>query len=238
MKTLELLQKLESLGSEEVRAGMQRFGIDATNAKGISTPMLKRLAREIGRDHELASELWASGVFEARALAALIEEPAKVTPAQMERWTRAFDSWAICDACCCYSYRLTPHAWSKAVAWAGAKTEFVKRAGFALMAYLAVHDKTAHDAKFEKLLPLMERESGDNRPFVKKAVNWALRQIGKRNKRLNAKAIATAKRIRAMGTASARWIAADALRELQSDKVQERLKRKGGTPRVRERRDE
>jgi 3-methyladenine DNA glycosylase AlkD len=204
---------------------MQRFGIDVSNATGISTPDLKRMARAIGRDHELAAELWASGVFEARALAALIEEPARVTQRQMDRWTSEFNSWAICDACCCYVYRLTPYAWRKAMTWAGRKAEFVKRAGFALMAYLAIHDRAASDTDFEKVLPIIEREAGDNRKFVKKAVNWALRQIGKRNLLLNGQAVATAERIRTSGTIAGRWIASDALRELLSPAVQDRLRR-------------
>src|SRR5262249_29937877 len=143
-----------------------------------------------------------------------------------DRWARDFNSWGICDCCCCYLFRNTPFAWTKAVAWAAKKPEFVKRAGFALMAYLAVHDKEADDTAFMKLLPIIERESDDDRPFVRKGVNWALRQIGKRNLRLHAHAIATAERIRARGTRSARWIAADALRELRNEKILARLRHK------------
>jgi 3-methyladenine DNA glycosylase AlkD len=144
----------------------------------------------------------------------------------MDRWARDLDSWGICDCCCCYLFRKSPFAWPKAVAWAAKKPEFVKRAGFALMAYLAVHDKAADDASFLKLLPIIERESDDDRPFVRKAVNWALRQIGKRNLRLHAEAVAAGERIRARGTRSARWIAADALRELRKEKVLARLRSK------------
>src|SRR6516225_7305174 len=201
---------------------MKRFGINVDNARGVTTPALKVLARKIGRDHQLALQLWDSGIFEARAVAALIDEPDKVTRPQMDRWTRAFDSWAICDGCCCYLFRKTPFAWAKAVEWSAKKPEFVKRAGFSLMAYLAVHDKKADDARFAELLPAIERASDDDRPFVKKAVNWALRQIGKRDLWLNALAIRTAEAIRARGTRSARWIAADALRELRSEAVQTR----------------
>jgi 3-methyladenine DNA glycosylase AlkD len=225
MTAAEILSVLQATGSTKVRASMQRFGIDVANAQGISTPELKRLARSIGRDHELAQKLWASGVFEARALAALIDEPARVTAAQMERWARDLNSWAICDACCCYLFRLTPFAWKKAVAWSKRKAEFTKRAGFSLIAYLAVHDRNAPDREFENQLPVIERESADERHFVTKAVNWALRQIGKRNLRLNKKAIATAERIRASGTPPGRWIAADALRELRSEAVRARLRR-------------
>jgi 3-methyladenine DNA glycosylase AlkD len=205
---------------------MQRFGIPIDNARGVSTPALKALARSIGRDHALAQRLWASGVFEARAVAAMIDEPEKVTKRQMEDWARDLDSWGICDACCCYLFRRTPFAWEKAVAWTSRTGEFVKRAGFALMAYLAVHDKNATDDQFIELLPMIERESDDDRPFVRKAVNWALRQIGKRNRRLHPIAIDTAEKIKARGTRSARWIAADALRELRSNAVRERTKRK------------
>jgi 3-methyladenine DNA glycosylase AlkD len=226
MRSAEVLQAIESLASGDVRDSMKRFGINVDNARGVSTPALKALARRIGRDHQLALQLWDSGVFEARAVAALVADPGKVTRSLMDRWTRAFDSWAICDGCCCYLFRKTPFAWAKAVEWAGKKPEFIKRAGFSLMAYLAVHDKVAANTRFSALLPIIEREADDERPFVKKAVNWALRQIGKRNLRLNELAIRTAEVIRARGTPSARWIAADALRELRGEKVQARLRAK------------
>jgi 3-methyladenine DNA glycosylase AlkD len=219
----EVLQTLKSLGSPKARESMARFGMVVDNAQGITTPVLKAFARKLPRDHKLAAELWKSGIFESRAIAAMIDEPAKVTAAQMDRWARVFNSWAICDACCCYLFRQTAHAWEKAVEWSEAAAEYHKRAGFALMAYLAVHDKTAADARFIELLPVIEREADDDRPFVRKAVNWALRQIGKRNRRLNAVAIEAGERIRARGTKSARWIAADALRELRGDKVRRRL---------------
>jgi 3-methyladenine DNA glycosylase AlkD len=221
------MRAIDALASGDVRASMARFGIPTDNARGVSTPQLKALARRIGRDHALAGRLWASGVYEARIIAAFIDEPDKVTRAQMERWARDLDSWGVCDACCCYLFRRTPFARSKAIEWAGRRPEFVKRAGFALIAYLAVHDKTASDKSFSELLPIIERESDDDRPFVRKSVNWALRQIGKRNARLNGLAIAAAERIRARGTCAARWIAADALRELRSAAVQTRLARKG-----------
>ncbi len=222
----EVLRAIDALASGDVRASLERFGIPTHNARGVSTPQLKALARRIGRDHALAGRLWKSGVFEARVVAAFIDEPDKVTQAQMERWARDLDSWGICDACCCYLFRRTPFAWTKAVAWAGRRPEFVKRAGFALMAYLAVHDKAATDAAFVQLLAIIERESDDNRPFVRKAVNWAIRQIGKRNVRLNSQAITAAERVRARGTPAARWIAADALRELRGTAVQARLARR------------
>jgi 3-methyladenine DNA glycosylase AlkD len=221
----EVMRAIDALASGDVRAGMARFGIPTANARGVSTPQLKALARRLGRDHDLAGRLWASGVFEARVVAAFIDEPDKVTRAQMERWARDLDSWGVCDACCCYLFRRTPYAWAKAVEWAGRKPEFVKRAGFALMAYLAVHDKAADDDAFAALLPVIEREADDDRPFVRKAVNWALRQIGKRNRRLNGLAIAAAERVRARGTRAARWIATDARRELRGPAVQARLAR-------------
>jgi len=227
MTSNDVLQAIESLASGRVRESMQRFGIPIDNARGVSTPGLKALARAIGRDHALAQRLWASGIFEARVVAAMIDEPEKVTKRQMENWARDLNSWGICDACCCYLFRRTPFAWEKAAAWSSRKGEFVKRAGFALMAYLAIHDKDAADARFIDLIPLIERESDDDRPFVRKAVNWALRQIGKRNRRLHPIAIKAAERIKARGTRSARWIAADALRELRSNAVRERTQRKG-----------
>jgi 3-methyladenine DNA glycosylase AlkD len=201
----EVLQSLKSLGSPKARESMARFGIAVDNAHGITTPVLKAFARKLPRDHRLAAELWKSGIFEARAIAAMIDEPEKVTAAQMDRWARVFNSWAICDACCCYLFRRTSCAWEKAVEWSAATAEYHKRAGFALMAYLAVHDKQAVNERFIELLPVIERESDDDRPFVRKAVNWALRQIGKRNSHLNTAAIEAGERIRARGTRSARW---------------------------------
>jgi 3-methyladenine DNA glycosylase AlkD len=226
MQSRDVLQAIDALASGRVLESMERFGIETGNARGVNTPALKAIARKIGHDHQLAQKLWTTGIFEARAIAAMIDEPDKVTRRQVENWARGLNSWAICDACCCYLFRKTPFAWEKAVEWAGRKPEYVKRAGFALMAYLAVHDKAAADEKFVELLPITERESDDDRPFVRKAVNWALRQIGKRNLRLHPLAIATAERIKARGTRSARWIAADALRELRSQKVVIRIKAK------------
>jgi 3-methyladenine DNA glycosylase AlkD len=223
MREDEVLKALESLGCEAVRASQERFGIRTDRAYGITTPQLKALARRLGRSHELAANLWNNGALELRILAALIEEPAKVSRAQMDRWARAFDHWGVCDACCCYVFRKTPFARAKAVDWSGKNNEFVKRAGFALMAYLAVHDKESSDEAFAEWLPIIERQADDDRPYVRKAVNWALRQIGKRNARLNRLAIRSAQAIRERGTKSARWIASDALRELQSAAVRRRL---------------
>src|SRR5262249_43734867 len=222
----DVLQAIDALASGHVLESMRRFGIETANARGVDTPALKAIARKIGHDHQLAQKLWTTGVFEARAIAAMIDEPDKVTRRQAENWARDLNSWAICDACCCYLFRKTPFAGEKAVEWAGRNPEFVKRAGSALMASLAVHDKAAADEMFVELLPIIERESDDDRPFVRKAVNWALRQIGKRNLRLHPLATATAERIKARGTRSARWIAADALWELRNQKVVIRIKAK------------
>jgi 3-methyladenine DNA glycosylase AlkD len=221
-----ILARLQSLADPRNREGMIRFAVANESALGVSTPVVKKLAREIGRDQALAEALWKKGVFEARALAALIGEPNKVTEELMERWAKDFDSWAICDGCCLALFDKTPFAYRKALAWSRRQEEFVKRAGFSLMAVLAVHDKAAGDAKFLKFLPVIKRESDDDRNFVKKAVNWALRQIGKRNLRLNQAAVAAAEEIRAIDSRSARWIAADALRELRSEPVLRRLRKK------------
>jgi 3-methyladenine DNA glycosylase AlkD len=211
----EILKRLRDGAQPDAKATLERFGITARQAYGWSVPALRELARETGRDHTLAQQLWATGILDARILAALVDEPDRVTPRQMERWARDFDSWAVCDACCSNLFDRTPYAHVKVRAWSGRKEEFVKRAAFALMAALAVHDQQSGDDTFRAFLPLCEREAGDGRNFVKKAVNWALRQVGKRTAPLRAAAIATAERIAAQDSPSARWIAADALRELQ-----------------------
>ena len=207
-------------------AGMARFGINPQGTLGVSLPFLRGLAREIGRDHALAAELWSSGVHEARILATLVDSPAQVTRQQAERWARDLDSWDVCDQACQNLFRYTPFAFELAALWARRKPEFTRRAGFVLMAGLAVKDKRAGDAQFEALLPLIVEGAGDERNFVKKAVNWALRQIGKRNLRLNQAAIAAAIEIQRQDSRSARWIAADALRELRAGAVRQRLQLK------------
>ncbi len=219
----EVLKKLEAHADPRVRAAMPRFGIRFERAHGIPTPVLRRLAREIGTDHNLAQQLWDSGIHEARCLAAMVDDPAQATASQMERWARAFYSWDIVDGICCHLFVYAAPAWKKALEWSRREEEFVKRAGFSLMAYLAVHDKRASDARFARLLPIIRRGASDERNFVKKAVNWALRQIGKRNRRLNRLAIKAARDIRRVDSPAARWIAADALRELTGAAVQRRL---------------
>ena len=219
----ELLDQLKSLGSEKDKEGMARFGIKPKKALGISVYVLKKMAKNIKRDHKLAIDLWKSGIHEARMIAAFLDEPEKVTEKQMESWAKDFDSWDICDQTCAYLFDKTPFAYSKAVEWTKRDEEFVKRSGFVLMCALAVHDKRAPDSKFRKFFPIIKKYSTDERNFVKKAVNWALRQIGKRNKSLNKEAIKTAKDIKKIDSKAARWIASDALRELQSEKIQKRL---------------
>jgi len=230
-----ILAELRSLGSERNRAGMARYGINVTNAFGVSVYELRRLAKRLGTDHDLALALWASGKHEARILACFVDDPARVTETQMEAWTADFDSWDVCDQATTSLFDQTAHGWTKATEWAKRDEEWVKRAGFALMAGLASHDKGATDRAFLRLLPSIERGAFDERNFVKKAVSWALRNIGKRNQALNAAAIARAEKIRestdAHGTRrgtpkarAARWVANDALRELTSAKVQARLR--------------
>ncbi len=221
----EVLDKLRLLSDPKAAAGAARFGIDAPDVWGVRAPDLRRLAKEIRTDHSLAVQLWRTGIHDARILAALIDDPVKVTPRQMERWARDFNSWAVCDAACCCLFDKTPYAWDKAVEWTARESEYVKRAGFVLMAALAIHDKKAPDERFEEFLPLIVKHAADDRNFVKKAVNWALRQIGKRNVRLNTLAVRTAEDIRRIDSKAARWIASDALRELTSDNVQARLAR-------------
>lgn len=192
----------------------------------VSAPQLHILAKRIGRNHKLAQKLWDSGTHKAQILATLIAQPEKVTGPLMEKWARDFDSWGVVDSACCYLFALTDLAWQKAFAWSRRRQEFVKRAGFSLVAYLSYKDKNASDARFREFLQVIEREALDDRNFVRKAVNWALRNIGKRNARLNAAAIEAAEKIRTQNSSTARWIAADALRELKSEAVQSRLQRK------------
>lgn len=222
----QVMQELGGLADPRHREKMAYFGIYAPDAFGIRLPHLRALAKKIGRNHSLALKLWDTGNHEARIVAAMIDDPRAVTSAQMESWARDFYSWDIVDGCCCCVFAFAGPAWRKAVEWSGRKQEFVKRAGFSLMAYLAYKDKSAPDSKFLPLLGVIRREADDDRNFVKKAVNWALRNIGKRNVRLNRAAIRAARELRGMRSRSARWIASDALRELESEAVQRRLRAK------------
>ena len=221
-----VLQELKRLADPRVREKLPYFGVNVPKAHGISTPALQALGKHIGKDHRLAQEIWKSGIHEARILATFIGESEKVTAAEMERWVRDFDSWDVVDAACCYLYAQAKPAWKKVAEWSGRREEFVKRASFSLVAYLSYKDKTALDARFIRFLPVIEREAYDERNFVRKAVNWALRNIGKKNLRLNREAIRAAERIQQQDSRAARWIATDALRELKSADVQARLRRK------------
>jgi 3-methyladenine DNA glycosylase AlkD len=224
METAEaILAELRAQGSAANVAGMARYGICADGTLGVPLPALRAVAKRVGRDHALAQELWASGVHEARMLAGFVDVPAEVTEEQMERWAADFDSWDVCDQVCANLFDRTPYAWEKAAAWARRDETFVRRAGFALMAALAVHDKRAPSERFDAFLPLISEAAGDDRNFVKKAVNWALRQIGKRDARLNAASVALAEELAERDDKAARWIGRDAFRELTSDVVRERL---------------
>jgi 3-methyladenine DNA glycosylase AlkD len=218
-----VISELQLLGNPLVVAEAGRVGITAQNQLGVPMPAVRNLAKPIGKDHALAAELWASGVFEARVVATLIDDPKQVTVAQMEAWAQDFDNWALVDQTCGNLFDRTPYAYDKAIKWTERSEEFIKRAGFTLMAYLAVHDKKASNMQFTPFFPLMLREATDERNFVKKAINWALRGIGKRNMVLNQLAIQTALDIQMLDSKPARWIAADALRELRSEAVQSRL---------------
>ena len=225
MKYDDIIKKLKSLSNPKAVEGMARFGINPKNTFGVSIPNLRKIAKEAGTNHYLAQRLWSSGIHEARILASMIGDPLMVTEQQMESWVGNFDSWDVCDQCCSNLFDKTKFAYKKAIEWTKRNEEFVKRAGFVLMAVLAVHDKKAKDERFLKFLPIMKRESTDERNYVKKAVNWSLRQIGKRNLNLNKMALKTAKEIKMLDSRTAAWVASDALRELESKAVQERLRK-------------
>ena len=223
METLHgVLAELRARAVPARLEGFRRVAIPTERALGVSIPDLRAISRKHRRDHDLALLLWDSGVHEARILAGMVDDPKLVTPDQMERWVAKFDAWDVCDGVCDL-FRETPWAWEKAWAWCERDEEFVRRAGFVLIARMAVHCKSEPDATFVAALDVIRRHAGDERNFVKKAVNWALRQVGKRSVALNAAAIAAAEQIRADGSKSGRWIANDALRELRSDAVQSRL---------------
>lgn len=219
-----ILKRVESLANPQAVEGMARYGIRPAKTYGVSIPALRDIAKEIGTDHGLAQRLWQAGIRETQILASLIDDSRMVTEDQMESWVKDFDSWDTCDQCCQNLFGKTEFAYQKAVEWSSNDEEFIKRAGFVLMARLAVGDKKADDEKFVKFLPIIRRESTDERNFVRKAVNWALRQIGKRNLALNEMAIRTAKEIQQMDSRSARWVASDAIRELTGEAVQKKLR--------------
>ena len=219
----EIIKKLKSLSNPENVAGMARFGINPEDTLGVSIPTLRKIAKETGKNHALALELWKSGIHEARILAAFVDDPRDVTEEQMERWVKDFDSWDVCDQVCSNLFDRTPYAYDKAMEWSRREAEFIKRAGFVMMAASSVHHKEASDHEFIKFISIIKKEAGDDRNYVRKAVNWALRQIGKRNSVLNKKAIEAAKEIQKLDSKAARWIASDAIRELTSKAVQGRL---------------
>jgi 3-methyladenine DNA glycosylase AlkD len=226
LEVKQIVDQLRSIGNPKAVEGMARFGIQSSNSFGVSVPKLRTLAREVGRDHQLALELWETGLHDARLLAPMIDDPRQVTVAQMEKWVRDFDSWDVVDGCCGNLFDKTPFAVAKANDWCRREAEYEKRAGFVLMAELAVHDKNAKDQVFLEFLPLIIAGASDKRNFVKKAVNWSLRQIGKRNLRLNRAAISTALKIQKMESGASKWIASDALRELKNPEVLKRLSKR------------
>ncbi len=222
-----VIRKLKSKAKPGALEGMKRFGMAPDNRLGVSVPDMREIAKDLGRDHDLAIALWKTGVEEARIVAGLVADPGQITDELMEAWVKDFDSWDVCDQVCMNLFDRSPLAWKKVRDWAKREEEFVKRASFALMASLAVHDKASPDSKFVALLPIIRHASTDERNFVKKAVNWALRQIGKRNAMLNKAALAEARRIAGMDSKAARWIASDAIRELESEAVLNRLVARG-----------
>ena len=214
---------LKRHATKATRDGMARYGLPSDRAFGVAVGTMKKLSKDIGRNHELAAALWETGWYEARMMAGFIDDPAQVTQAQMERWAADFDNWGICDTVCFNLFDRTPHAWEKVAAWAVREEEFVKRTAFALLASLVAHDRSAADKQFERSLRLIEKAATDERNFVKKAVNWSLRCIGKRNASLNKAAVAVAMRLAASTNATARWVGKDALRELTSPALKRRL---------------
>ena len=226
MSLQNILEELKKNGKPEKVAGMARFGIRTEHVLGTGIPLLRNLAKKYKKNHELALQLWQTGIHEARILAAFIDDPGKVTEKQMEEWVNDFTAWDICDQCCGNLFDKTVFAYDKASKWAVSDKEFVKRAGFSLMAQLAVHDKKAETEKFIPFLFFIETQAWDDRNFVKKAANWALREIGKRNMTLWERSVKTAEKLLNQPHTSSRWIARDALKELRSEKVIEKIKMK------------
>ncbi len=224
MATLEdVIGRLNNRARPDQLAGMARYGMVIEQRLGVSIPDLRKLAKELGRDHELAVELWQTGIAEARILAAMVDDPGRVTDEQMDDWVKDINSWDVCDQVCLNLFEKTPLVWKKIIDWSSREEEFVKRAAFSLLACLAWHDKKTEDGKFIELFPVIRQGATDERNFVKKAVNWALRNIGKKNQNLNKSAIGAAKGIQQFDSKAARWIASDAIRELESEAVQRRL---------------
>jgi 3-methyladenine DNA glycosylase AlkD len=217
------LRWLKAHSTKATLNGMARYAIPSDHALGVAMKDIKALGQQLGKNQELAAALWETGVYEARMLASFVGDPARLTPAQMDRWCKQFDNWAFCDAMSFNLFDRTPHAWDKVTKWSSSKEEFVKRTAFALLWSLSVHDKGASDEKFVRGLTLIERAADDERNFVKKAVNMALRAIGKKNHALNTAAVEAARRLADSPTDAARWVGKDALRELTSPSVIRRL---------------
>ena len=221
----DVLDKLQSKARPEQLQGMAKYGMTVEQRLGVSVPDMRKLAKEIGRDHKLALDLWRTGIAEAKIVAAMVGDPDKLTEEQMEDWVTGINSWDVCDQVCMNLFEKNRLAWKKIVDWSEREDEFVKRTAFSLIACLAWHDKKASDDKFIEVLPVIIRGATDERNFVKKAVSWALRNIGKRNLNLNKAAIDTAKEIKRLDSKAARWVASDTLRELESEAIRSRLKR-------------
>ena len=211
----DALESLERMSTKHDYDNLARFGITAKKAFGVSVGNIRALAKRLGRSHELAEALWETEWYEARMLSSFVDDPKLVTPSQMDRWCRDFDNWGICDTLCFHLFDKTPHAWKKIEQWSNKRAEFVKRASFALLASVALHDKKAPDEPFLKSLALIERAASDDRNFVKKGVSWALRGVGKRNAALRSASIALSRRLVDSPDAAARWIGKDALKDLQ-----------------------
>jgi 3-methyladenine DNA glycosylase AlkD len=222
----KIIEMLKTKAKPDQLDGMARFGIVTEQRLGLSVPEMRKIAKEIGKDHQVALGLWETGILEARIVAGMIAEPDQLTEEQMEAWVVGINSWDVCDQVCMNLFEKSAFAQKKIFEWSQRPEEFVKRAAFALIACLAWHDKEASDEAFIQFLPLIQREATDDRNFVKKAVNWSLRNIGKRNLNLNKAAIAAAKEIQKIDDKTARWIASNAIKELESEKIQERLHKK------------
>ncbi len=226
MTVKQALHRLQLLGSKRNIEGMKRFNIPSSKAFGVSASNIRSLAKEISKDHQLAIQLWNSGVHEARILAALIADPESASLKLLDQWTAEVENWAQCDACCAEFFQKTKYAQLLPFRWSKSKEEYVRRAGIVMIASMAVHHKELEDAIFEQYFPLLKQYSTDERNFVKKAINWALRQVGKRNNRLHKKAIALAQKIHKIPSSSAKWIATDAIRELTNQKIMALIKRR------------
>ena len=221
----DVLKKLAEKANPENVKGMARYGMTAEKRMGVSVPNMRTIAKEIGKNHELALELWKTGIPEAKIVASMVAEPKRLTEEQMGEWVKEIDSWDVCDQVCMNLFEKSPLALKKILDWSMREEEFVKRAAYSLLACLAWHDKKAEDEKFIKMFPVIRRGALDERNYVRKAVNWALRNIGKRNVNLNKAAIDVAREIHKSDSKAARWIATDAIRELESDAIQKRLKK-------------